>query len=99
MLVKTGWITHIDTVVDNPLPAWAPVVKKRARNIGTVKDPYYVQDDEMKGLLNDQGITRKINLYIRSKKWGLPFPGGWMNQPAWIMEVFDILDNVEAAHG
>lgn len=38
-------------------------------------------------------------MYVRSKKWGLPFTGGWMNQPAWIIEVFDVLDNVEAMYG
>lgn len=74
-------------------------MKHRDRNIGTVDHPYFVKEDEIPVLLNDREIIRKINMYIRSKKWGLPFGGGWMNQPAWIIEIFDTLDNIEAIHG
>jgi hypothetical protein len=76
-----------------------PAIQNRDRNIGTVDKPYFVKENEILELLHDQDLTRKINMYIRSKKWGLPLGPGWMLQPAWIIEVFDILDNIEALYG
>ncbi len=89
-MLKNNWGAEIKKL---------PEIKHRDRNIGTVDNPYFVMEDEIPELLGDREITRKINMYVRSKKWGLPFAGGWANQPAWIMEVFDALDDIEVLYG
>lgn len=76
-----------------------PMLRHRERNIGSVENPYFIMEDTLPGLLNDGNVIQKINMYVISKKWGLPFAGGWMEQPAWIMEIFNVLDDVEVKYG
>ena len=40
-----------------------------------------------------------INLYVRTKRWGLPFGGGWIEQPAWVMDIIDALEEIEIEYG
>ena len=75
------------------------VLRHRERNIGSVENPYFIMEDKLPEILNDREVRKKINMYVISKKWGLPFAGGWMEQPAWIMEIFNTLDNIEIKHG
>jgi len=69
-------------------------------NIGlNNENMFYIWEDEISGMLNDRDNIKAINMYIRSKKWGLPFGGGWADQPAWIMDVFDWLEDAEVRYG
>lgn len=75
------------------------IFRHKEKNIGTVEEPYFVFEDEIPELINNRENIKIINMYIRSKRWGLPFMGGWANQPAWIMDIFDSLDDIEAKYG
>jgi hypothetical protein len=37
---------------------------------------------------------KRLALYIKCKKWNtLPYPGGYMSQPADLIEAFDIIEH------
>ena len=37
-------------------------------------------------------ITKLINMWVKYKKWGLPFPEHWSEQPYWVIDTIEILD-------
>jgi hypothetical protein len=55
--------------------------------------------DDIEGYLKDYDIVNAINLYARTKRWGLPFAGGWAEQPYWMLQVLDTLEQIEIEYG
>ena len=49
--------------------------------------------------MKDHDIVNAINLYARTKRWGLPFSGGWAEQPLWMLQVLDTLEQIEIDYG
>lgn len=73
--------------------------RHRERNIGTVQKPFFIWEDEIPSILHDREIINMINLYVRTKRWGLPFGGGWASQPFWVIEILDALEEAEIEYG
>ena len=90
MLVKSGWVEEIKKGYGN---------EHREINIGTTEYPHYVWTDEIEAHLKDADVINAINLYIRTKRWGLPFSGGWAEQPYWMLQTIDILEQIEGEYG
>lgn len=44
-------------------------------------------------LLEDRELINLINMYYNTKNMGLPFTGGWAEQPFWVVHVMNILTN------
>jgi hypothetical protein len=40
-----------------------------------------------------------VSLYNRYKRFGMPFTGGWAEQPEYLIDVIDLFDSTIAAHG
>ena len=87
------------------LKGWPEQVKKgirisdREKNIGDTNNPYFVRVDKIPEYLQDRETVQYINMYIRTKRWGLPFDGGWADQPVWIMDILDILEEMDIKYG
>jgi hypothetical protein len=90
LLVKSGWVKEIQAGYGN---------EHREVNIGTEQHPRFVWTDEIERYLKDGEIINAINLYVRTKRWGLPFNGGWAEQPYWMLQTIDALEQVEIEHG
>lgn len=90
MLVKSGWVEQIQQGYG---------VDHREVNIGTSEHPCYIYTDEIEGYLKDGDVINAINLYVRTKRWGLPFSGGWAEQPHWMLQIIDILEQIEIEYG
>ena len=87
------------------LDKWPEQIKKginlvhKERNINTVQDPFFVWEDKIPEYLRDKETISYINMYARTKRWGLPFGGGWANNPKWIIDILDILSEMEIKYG
>ena len=57
-----------------------------------------VHKDEIRKRLSDIDSLGAVNLYARTKRWGLPFSGGWAEQPAWVLHILDTLEQIEIEH-
>ena len=69
------------------------------QNIGTVAAPVYVRSQSIKDLVHDRYIIEVVELWTRTKRWGLPFGGGWASQPAWCLDILELMDEADVKYG
>ena len=65
------------------------------QNIGTLEYPLYIKKSELKKILEDSEMVWALNLWVRTKRWGLPYAGGWAEQPAWVMDILDAIEEAD----
>ena len=53
--------------------------------------------DEIPEYFNEY-YTSALLIYNRFKRFGLPFSGGWMEQPAYIMKVLELFEVISNSH-
>jgi len=68
-------------------------------NVGTIKEPFFVSPDEATEAIKDYEIINFFNIWTNTKRWGLPFTGGWAQQPGWVIEVLNIIETEWLKHG
>jgi hypothetical protein len=52
-------------------------------------------ESEVRKIIKDNTVTAALNMWSKTKRWGLPFAGGWAEQPAWVMDILDAAEECD----
>ena len=71
---------------------------EEGREIYLQKPKLWIKASEIPAILKNEAGLEAIQFFLRFKRYGLPFSGGWAEQPERLIEIIDILDPVDSIY-